>query len=319
MPEAAPARLTRLRHADPAHAGVVLVDWMLGNSCNHSCSYCPSALHDGSIGWQRREHVLSLMDALAAHYRDALGRRVWLQFTGGEPTMYPGFAAVLAASRAHGFRQSVISNGSRTPRFWRRAVEMLDAVILTYHDEFVDQEGFLETCRIIAERLPLHVNVTMHPRRFDAIRAKVDDIVAAAPQASVTLKPLRQEFGSRLYDYSEEQLARLSERVSRGGGLGRDGPRGVMLAERADGSSDRRRANDFILDGSNRWRGWRCEAGLESLRIKASGEILRAVCGVGGVIGRIGEPLDLPLSSVRCDRDRCACVADILISKRRAA
>lgn len=309
-----------LNHADPLHRRVVLVDWMLGNACNHACSYCPDALHDGSLGWQKPAAVIAFMDRLAAHYVDGLGRTVWLQFTGGEPTMCPGFAEIMAASRSRGFHQSVISNGSRTPRFWRMAVEMLDAVILTYHDEFADHEAFLETCRIVSPRRPLHINVTMHPDRFDAIRARVDDIVAAAPEASVTLKPLRRGFGTELYEYSEAQISRLSERVSRRPGAPLAAtPRGVMAVDYVNGESRTRRANDMLLDGSNRWRGWRCEAGLESLRVKASGEVLRSVCGVGGVIGQVGDDIDLPVTSVRCTRDACACVADILISKRRVA
>jgi pyruvate-formate lyase-activating enzyme len=310
---------TNLRHADPAHADIVLVDWMLGNSCNHACSYCPGALHDGSIGWQNKDDIIDLMDRISAHYVDGLGRSVWLQFTGGEPTMYPGFSEIMAASRAHGFHQSVISNGSRTQRFWRKAVEMIDSAILTYHDEFVDHAAFLEICAMIAERCPLHVNITMHPDRFDAIRARADEIAAVAPTASVTLKPLRKGFGSDLFDYSDDQFDRLSERVSRAPAPRSATPRSVMEILDEAGGSERRRANDILIDGQNHWRGWRCAAGLESLRVKASGEILRSVCGVGGVIGRLGGPVNLPVTSVRCTRDSCSCIADILISKRRAA
>lgn len=309
-----------IRHHEPSHARVVLVDWMLGNSCNHACSYCPAALHDGSIGWQPRKHVIAFMDVLAEHYSAGLGREVWLQFTGGEPTMYPGFSEVMASSRARGFRQSVISNGSRTARFWRMATSLLDAVILTYHDEFADHGAFLQTCRIVSKRLPLHINVTMHPDRFDEIRTKVDDIARAAPSASITLKPLRIGFGTELYGYTQDQISQLSERISHPP-VERCAftPRGVMEEIYADGATTQVRANDLILSGRNRWHGWRCEAGMESLRIKASGEILRSVCGVGGVIGRLGEPVELPLSSVSCTRDACACVSDILITKRRIA
>ncbi|WP_206078394.1 radical SAM protein [Poseidonocella sp. HB161398] len=314
-----PRPAAALRHAEPAHAGVVLVDWMLGNACNHACSYCPAALHDGSVPWQRREDVIALMDRLAAHYAEGLGRSVWLQFTGGEPTSYPGFSEIMAESRARGFLQSVVSNGSRTLRFWKKAAGLLDSAILTYHDEFADHAAFLEVCRLLSDRLPLHVNVTMHPARFDAIRARAGEIAEAAPGASITLKPLRKGFGTALYDYSPAQLAQLSERVSRAPDPRATLPRSVMELVAEDGTAERWRANDLLVAGQNRWKGWRCEAGVESLRVKASGEILRAVCGTGGVIGRMGGPLTLPIASIRCSRDSCACVADILISKRRAS
>ena len=53
------------------------------------------------------------------------------------------------------------------------------------------------------------------------------------------------------------------------------------------------------------------------LRVKGSGEVLRAVCGAGGVLGRLGEDFALPDAPIACDRERCSCVADILITKRQ--
>ena len=91
------------------------------------------------------------------------------------------------------------------------------------------------------------------------------------------------------------------------------------MATMPDGSQERRRANQFILSGTNRWKGYSCDAGLESLRVKGSGEVLRAVCGVGGVIGRLGEDVTLPVAPIRCTRERCTCITDILITKRREA
>ena len=116
--------------------------------------------------------------------------------------MYPGLMGVLDTAHDRGFQVSVISNGSRTRRFWKEAVERLDAVILTYHDEFADHDAFLETCAVITAKLPLHINVTVHPERFDAIVRQVADIRHKCPRASMTLKPLRVGFGAQLYDYS---------------------------------------------------------------------------------------------------------------------
>ncbi len=62
-------------------------------------------------------------------------------------------------------------------------------------------------------------------------------------------------------------------------------------------------------------RPYRCQAGLESLRIKGDGQIFRAVCSVGGSIGRLVAAVELPVSGIVCDRAACNCVADILITK----
>lgn len=306
-----------VHHADPRHGQVVLIDWMLGNSCNHACSYCPANLHDGSLRWQRREEVVGFLDQLRDHYVDGLGRQVWVQFTGGEPTMYPALKDVLAYARSIGFKQSVISNGSRTERFWRQIISSLDSVIFTYHDEFVEHEPFVKNCQIAAEQAPIQINVTVHPDRFDDIIERAKDLAEKIENLYIVLKPLRIGFGGQLYGYTPEQLAALKQRLSRRNGAEVVTPRGIMVARDAEGRTRRRRANEFIIDGENRWSGYRCEAGIESLRVKGDGDVTRAVCGVGGLLGKLGEPVDLPVSSVRCTRELCSCVADILITKRR--
>src|SRR5690606_5307880 len=133
----------RIEHSNADHARVVLVDWMLGNAWSYACSYCPSDLHDGSIRWQKPEAVLSFFDQLYNHYIRHRGRRVWLQFTGGEPTMHPQIIRLLEEASARGFSVSLISNASRSLRFWQRIAPHLNSVILTYHSEFADPAHFL--------------------------------------------------------------------------------------------------------------------------------------------------------------------------------
>lgn len=316
LAQARTVRAEFVEHADVQHAGIVLVDWMVGNSCNYACSYCPAGLHDGSFGWQPLEDILSLFDQLREHYAEGLGRHVWLQFTGGEPTMHPGALAFLQRASEYQFSTSLISNGSRTIRFWSKVRPWIRNVILTYHSEFVDHEHFVQVCSLLSETMPVQVNVTVPPTRFDQVLDRAADLTDRCPGLTVVLKPLRENFGGKLYPYTKEQVERLQAPAHVGD---HDGvtPRGIMSVRFEDGTTTQRRANVFILQGTNRWKGYRCEAGLESLRIKADGSVLRAVCGAGGVIGKIGEELYFPLTSITCDRDSCSCVSDILITKRR--
>lgn len=308
----------RVRHAVAQHAQTLLVDWMLGNSCNYACSYCPAALHDGSVRWQSEPMVTSMFRRLDMHYARGLGRRVWLQFTGGEPTMHPRIVPLLEQAKTFGFKVSLISNAGRTVRFWERIASNLDAAILTYHQEFADHVHFISVAQRLSERMPVHVNVTVHPDRFDETMGLAEDLCGKAPDITLTLKPLRVGFGTELYDYTEAQLERMQTRLTQSKREDATIPRSVMVREFEGGGHDVRRANALLMAGQNRWRGYICEAGLESLRITADGRISRAVCGAGGQIGRLGQPLDFPVSPITCPKESCACVADILISKRRA-
>jgi organic radical activating enzyme len=308
-----------LEHTAAEQARNTLVEWMLGNRCTFACSYCPPELHDGSLPWISADVILPFLEEVRRHYSERLGRRVWIQYTGGEPTVHPDFARILAAGHAAGFRQCLISNASRTLRFWSDIVGAFDFAILTYHSEFAEFDHFLAVARLVSENHPLHINVTMIPERFDDCLAAASRLHAALGDISIALKPLRKGFGSELYPYDDEQKETMRRGLPARREPGAVLPRTTMTLRGRQGSARVVHANRLILDGLNHWQGWRCMAGLESLRIKPDGSVYRSVCGVGGRLGRVGEPIAFPTTAVTCDRSACACISDILISKRRRA
>ncbi len=305
-----------IEHSDGSSSHYTHVEWMLGNSCTYACSYCPAKLHDGSIPWLDYDQVLDFIARLDAHYT-RLGQTVWLQYTGGEPTLYPKFIPLLAACRARGWRQSVISNGVRTLRFWREAAAQLDYVILTYHVEFVDRDHFFAVVDQVRQDAAVHVNVTMLPARFDQCYQAARSLFERFEDITLTMKPLRKDFRDELYDYSAGQLELLRRQF--GGRVRVEGtaPRTTMTKVFADGRRVQQRANAFIIRQENDWRGWRCAAGVEAVRIMADGQVYRSQCRVGGPLGRIGEAVELPSGFATCDRDRCSCISDILLTKVR--
>jgi hypothetical protein len=75
-------------------------------------------------------------------------------------------------------------------------------------------------------------------------------------------------------------------------------------------------ANDIIKLHLNKYKGWTCNAGIESLMINWDGEIHRATCRVGGSLGNIYQDTFVgPTNPITCTRDWCTCAADIPISK----
>jgi MoaA/NifB/PqqE/SkfB family radical SAM enzyme len=306
-----------VRHHDPRHARVTLVDWMLGNRCNYACSYCPDALHDGTVSWQRLGAVTSTIDRIVDHYVDGLGRSVWIQFTGGEPTVNPDLPKILEHGKRRGCGVSLISNGSRTTRYWRSIVGSLDSAILTFHPEQADRDAFLEVARLVAEKVPTQINVAMLPDRFDETYAFAEALFAAIDHVNICLKAMLVDFGAVAYPYTERQKEVLVRAFPSKMKEEAVTPRRGVRVDFSDGRSAAISTSRLILEGLNRWEGFRCMAGVEALRVTDGGEIHRAVCGVGGRIGRIGETLMLPVVGITCDRRACHCVSDIHITKRR--
>jgi organic radical activating enzyme len=314
-----------LVHRNPAHANVAFVDWALGNVCNYECSYCPKHLHDSSVRWPSPDVVLTFAQKAIDHY-DSLGKRTFFAFSGGEPTAYKGMLTVLQRLKHLGALTSVISNGSREIPWWDEAIPYLDAVALTFHLEFSDLEHFSTlTNRLLRSTLRTHINVTMLLDRFEQCVANAAALAAQCAGASIALKPL-QHFGhspraealdeKRMYSYTAEQRKLMAEF---GPPPAKPHPfRGNMRRLYDDGSSEALGPRDLLLREQNRWNGWNCNAGVESLAIKHDGQVYRAICRQGGLLGSIfDQSIALPRAPIRCGAEVCPNLNDFRITKWR--
>ena len=306
--------LQQVEHQDPEHSKWVLVDWTLGTFCNFRCSYCPSELHDGSHAFPPPNSILEFARVLKQHY-ERLGRRVFLQFTGGEVSLYTDLLDILADLNQSGIRCSVISNGSRGFDYWSKLSQLLDSVTLTHHIEFANWDRFRAIAALVSERIRTHVQITMLPTRFDECVERALGIRARCPRATIGLKPLRIGFGSELFLYTATQLEVLRRPPVPPvldpipGGV-----RGLMRIQDGD-TCEILSAGQILARGLNRWPGWSCRAGLELLAVNAEGEVYRGLCREGGSLGNIRDEVILPTESIVCSRRSCNCLSDIMTTK----
>lgn len=308
----------RIEHGSPERAGILFVDWMLGNTCNYACSYCPEGLHNGSIPW----HDLRIVDAFAATLSTVAatqGKRVHIQFTGGEVTVRPQFLEMLRSLKQFGFGIGLISNGSRTSRWWHESLPLLSAVTLTFHPEFADLDHFVDVVTLASTAVETHVNVTTLPENFAASISAAEHIAARCERVSIILKPMFVAFGSNLYPYTATQLQILRDnkyhtKVSKPS----SSIRGEMRVFYDDGAQKSVTPQSFVVNGLNRWRGWECDAGIELLSVDVRGDVYRGVCREGGRLGNIANIglSAFPRDPIQCGRDACTCLLDIMTSRR---
>jgi len=119
------------------------IEWKIHNVCNHNCSFCGSQHKDGSQRWFSLEKYKEYTDKLVEACGDS---PFWIQITGGEPTLYPDLIPLLAYMKSKGAMISMISNGSRTIRWWKELQEenIIDYLFLTYHSEQTDNYQHIE-------------------------------------------------------------------------------------------------------------------------------------------------------------------------------
>lgn len=89
----------------PSPLGYGRASYELNLGCNYDCTHCYLGLKEfAGLDWPARERVLTVM-------RDA--GVLWLQLTGGEPTIDPLFLATYTRAFELGMMIEVLTNGSR--------------------------------------------------------------------------------------------------------------------------------------------------------------------------------------------------------------
>lgn len=313
------SKYIKLTHSNPQHNEWFVVNWCLGNTCNYACSYCPSGLHDGSRGWPDPAVIKNFISKVVSHHPN---KKIYFEFTGGEVTLYRHFIDICKFCADNGVKVGLISNGSRTLRWWEENKGYFDHVCLSYHPEFADRGHFLEVVKLLHGDVRTHVNIMMSPPKWDDC-CELADQVKDLGNLSMALQPLIHDFGDQLYDYTPQQqevFTRQHELYTKHIKFTRsyDYYRGAMTAVDEDGITKISSAHRFISEGTNDWSGWRCWAGVEQLIVDMDGNYYRGWCKVGGKLGRIDDPnLSLPSAPVICNKTMCHCNFDIMTTKEK--
>lgn len=309
----------KIEHAKPSNKDWFVVNWCLGNTCNYSCSYCPSGLHNSSKGWPHLDTIKAFISKVKIQHPN---KQLYFEFTGGEVTLYRDFIDVCKFCTDLGVKVGLISNGSRTLRWWEENIHYFNHICLSFHPEFSKEDHFVEVIKLVHENIRTHVNIMMSPEKFDLCYAIANSIKDLG-NLSLALQPLIHDFGSVVYDYTPEQqhiLEKQSELITKHIKFTKhfDYYRGAMRAISEDGSGITYSAHRFISENANNWNGWKCYAGVEQLIVDMDGTIHRGWCKVGGVIGNINDStLMLPADPVICNKTMCHCNYDIMSTKEK--
>jgi organic radical activating enzyme len=308
-----------LRHEVDRRSSLLFVDWKLNNYCNYRCSYCRPQFHEGTVKGPPVSQIYALVEQISRQRSDKAWKH--FHFTGGEPTAYEPLLEVLQELKRLGFTSSVITNGSKSTNWWKSSRSLLDEIFFTFHIEMTQRRHFTRVLSAVCGgEAMVHVNVTMLPTRFAECLDVANSVAASHTDASVSLKPLIQT-NQELYPYTDEQKAVLRSwfKASVGRRFTRRA-KSQMVAEFDDGRSELLPASRLISRGLNKFRGWRCNVGVETLAVTADGRIFRGNCRVGGQIGSLAAGLDeYPIQPVICTQDACFCAGDVCTEKRRVA
>jgi len=283
------------------HQTSVKVEWNIGKRCNYDCSYCPASIHDATSNHTDIEILKATVDKLMT-----LGKPIRLSFTGGEPCVHPKFDELVKYCKHVGIGWiSVTTNGTRPYEFY--ASMPVDQYVFSMHLEY-DWKRVFNTVESIVDlkKIKVIVQIMAHHNHMPSVlELRARCLLAEIPS---TIRRIRWTEGDHdLFDdmrYHPDDYKWLKEQEA------------TVQSNTVIDDNQLIHANDVIKLHLNKYKGWTCNAGIESLMINWDGDVHRATCRVGGSLGNIYEGnFNIPIDPVTCDRNFCTCAADIPLTK----
>jgi organic radical activating enzyme len=305
------------------------IDWQLGDVCNFQCAYCNFQSRGGVAGWPEYEKATALVKNILAHstheYRT-------YNLLGGEPTLWKHFGELCAYIKQHDKNSvvQVLTNGSRSLRWWNTHAVDMDKVVISHHSHAADPEHTAAVVDICQPYNSVSVQILVDVHNFDQCQNHFYQIVSRCPGISVSVKKAETELGSGVWQsYSDNQLTIM-------GDMQRDAKLNNSLPARHARRSDRRQAyarviygsdgemewitsnKDLILSQQNKFSGWRCNIGIDMLCVKANGDLKpSSSCFKDEILGNYLQSDDIawPQTAYTCVYSDCFCGADIEVEK----
>ena len=197
------------------------VSWLLGRYCNYRCSYCWPYARSDQKDHRPTEQLIATLDEIKRQARERGFNSFHFSFSGGEPTLHPGYLELLnhyASDLPVTNYQSVhMTTNLSQPRAWFEkyieATKNLHRVSVTasYHKQFAKREIFKDKLIYLQENeVQVTINMVLSPERFDL---SWDDALFFHHQGiNVTLKPQSDERAAKIVPgYTDEQLRLLQE------------------------------------------------------------------------------------------------------------
>lgn len=299
-----------------------IVEWMIGNTCNFDCSFCHADFKSGSKRFLDYDVYKKVIDKTID---ESAGKKLWYKITGGEPTLYPKLTNLLTHIKNTGNFTYLITNGSRTLRYWQEVKDSqcLDIIAFTYHPEQTNNIQHMVDVINLFRDAPTFtsVNITCVPEFFDDAM-KAYETFKRECSVIANLQQVNDDLGMDKYTDEQKDILLNHSFVKANLHL-KTMPEipqeyayhsGQIKYIYNDGTEKTDHAINFIKRKEDDFYGYDCFAGTTNIRIDYE-TIQRAVCGLGEQWSIYDDRLFVENPLV-CTQNSCVCTLDIILPKR---
>ncbi len=296
------------------------VSWILGRFCNYKCSYCWPYARADVPDHQPLEVYKQTIDEIKKQSRENGFDRFHWSFSGGEPTAYKHFLDLVKhlddgpTTPYQSIHMTTnLSPGSKWWKTWCDSTSMLQrkSITASYHDEFAKEQEFGDKClQLMYENVFVTVNQVMVPEKFYETLERCYRLKKRG--INVTLKPQSDPTASFVVSgYTDEMIRVMREEFQQQ-------VHGEQLYQirLTDGTKDYYldQAERFNAFGFNKFQGWTCKSGYQSVIIRGE-EVKRGYSCHDLPLGNIIDGFTLFKEPVICSTPSCVSSADSKIPK----
>jgi len=297
------------------------VSWILGRFCNYNCSYCWPYARSDKVDHQPLEVYKRTVDEIKRQARENGFTQFHWSFSGGEPTAYKHLLD-LTKHLDDGPQtpyQSIhmttnLSPGSKWWKSWCDHTALLQrrSITASYHDEFAKEQEFGDKClQLQYELVHVTINQVMVPEKFYELYERMERFHKRG--INVTLKPQSNPTASGIVDgYTEDMINKMQTgfpQRSNGEDLYQ-----IALYDATGKEYLFDQAERFNAFGFNKFQGWDCNAGYQSVIIRGN-EVKRSYSCHDQILGTLTDGFELTTNPRLCVTPSCVSSADSKIPK----
>ena len=129
------------------------IRWTPNNVCNFRCRYCHPGANAGDFPSPANiDLLIKNFNYMLSKYKEIGKTRYHIKIAGGEPTMWKNLDEfVEGIKKDNDVYISLITNGSRTVRWWKEHGHLIDNVHLTHHVAQADLDHTIQVADIMYE------------------------------------------------------------------------------------------------------------------------------------------------------------------------
>ena len=296
------------------------VSWILGRFCNYKCSYCWPYARSDKLDHQPLDRYQKTITSIKEQARQNGFNKFHWSFSGGEPTAYKNILELLRFLE-DGITpyQSIhmTTNLSPSKNWWQRwsmSTELLQrkSITASYHSEFANEDEFAEKCLfLMGENVFVTINQVMVPKLFYELYERCSRFSNRG--INVTLKPQSNETATEIVNGYTEEMINLM-RTGFPQKVNNEELYQIRLIDVDNRTHYIDQAERFNAFGFNKFKGWNCNSGYQSIIIRGS-DVKRGYSCHDEILGTIQDGFQLHKSPNKCMTNSCVSSADSKIPK----